>query len=117
MIGLTRQERAVLLVFGAVIFCGTGLDWVFKMFPKAGEAVHFIDAQSMDGRVDINSASAEQLEKLPRVGRVLAQRIAAYRKEHGPFREIGELRNVEGIGPKSFERIAPFVRPVNFSQD
>ncbi|MBN2112515.1 MAG: ComEA family DNA-binding protein [Acidimicrobiia bacterium] len=51
-----------------------------------------------DGRVHINLASVEELESLPGVGPVLAQRIVAYRTEHGPFQTIEDLLDVPGIG-------------------
>ena len=55
--------------------------------------------------VNINNATAEQLETLPGVGEVLAQRIMEYRADKGPFSSVEQLRNVEGIGPKKFEQI------------
>jgi competence protein ComEA len=51
-----------------------------------------------DGRVRINLADAEELETLPGVGPVLAQRIIAYREEHGPFAVVEDLLDVPGIG-------------------
>lgn len=55
--------------------------------------------------VDINTASAAQLETLSGIGPVLARRIIDYRALHGPFREIDELLEVEGIGDAVLERI------------
>jgi competence protein ComEA len=53
---------------------------------------------SDDGTVDLNAASAVELEALPGVGPVLAQRIFAYREEHGPFATVEDLLDVPGIG-------------------
>lgn len=50
------------------------------------------------GKVNLNTATAAQLESLPGVGPVLAQRIVDYRDRHGAFTSVGELRNVSGIG-------------------
>ncbi|GAB3983324.1 hypothetical protein GCM10029978_089680 [Actinoallomurus acanthiterrae] len=52
--------------------------------------------------VDLNTASAAQLDQLPGVGPVLAQRIVDYRTQHGPFRSVEELRQVSGIGAAKF---------------
>jgi competence protein ComEA len=53
--------------------------------------------------VDINTAAAEELETLPGVGEVTAQRIIDYRQANGPFETIEDIQNVSGIGPKTFE--------------
>ena len=50
-------------------------------------------------RVDLNAATAAERERLPRIGPALAQRIVAYREEHGPFRDVDALDAVSGIGP------------------
>ena len=61
-------------------------------------------------QVDLNSATAAQLDSLPGVGPVTAERILAWRTEHGGFRRVEELQEVEGIGPKTYADIAPHVR-------
>lgn len=61
------------------------------------------------GKVNINTASGSELESLPGVGPVLAQRILAYREQHGPFRTVRDLMKVEGIGPKKFASLEPYV--------
>lgn len=53
--------------------------------------------------VNINTATAEELEALPGVGEVTAQRIVAYREANGPFESIEEIQEVSGIGAKTFE--------------
>ncbi len=58
--------------------------------------------------VDINHAPKEALVSLPGIGDAMAERILAYRREHGPFHTIGELCNVKGIGKKKLERLAPY---------
>jgi competence ComEA-like helix-hairpin-helix protein len=50
-------------------------------------------------RVDLNAATATELERLPRIGPALAARIVAYRDAHGPFRDVESLDAVSGIGP------------------
>lgn len=57
------------------------------------------------GRININSASVEQLTELPGIGPAYAQRIVEYRKEYGPFKTIEDLLNVRGIGDRTFEKI------------
>lgn len=59
--------------------------------------------------ININTATVAELETLPGVGPVLAQRIIDYRDQHGPFTKPEDLQNVSGIGPKTYESIAPHI--------
>ncbi|MEU0833155.1 helix-hairpin-helix domain-containing protein [Streptomyces sp. NPDC005969] len=63
------------------------------------------------GPVSLNSATVEQLDTLPGVGPVLAQHILDYRTQHGGFRSVDELREVNGIGDRRFADLQPLVRP------
>lgn len=60
--------------------------------------------------VDLNSATAEQLDGLPGVGPVLASRVLAWRGQHGRFSRVEELREVTGIGEKLFAQLRARVR-------
>lgn len=62
-----------------------------------------------DGRVNLNTATAAELETLPGIGPSLAQRIIAHREQRGPFRDVRDLLKVSGIGPKKFEAIEGLV--------
>ncbi len=57
--------------------------------------------------VNLNTATAAELETLPGIGPKVALRIVDYRKAKGPFKKIEELMNVQGIGEKAFLRIRP----------
>jgi competence protein ComEA len=57
------------------------------------------------GPIDINQATQVELESLPGIGPVIAQRIIAYRDENGPFTTAEAIQNVAGIGPATFEDI------------
>jgi len=59
--------------------------------------------------IDLNRATAENLQQLPGVGPAMAERILQYRKENQGFTTVDELNNVRGIGPKKFEKMQPFV--------
>jgi competence protein ComEA len=62
------------------------------------------------GRViDPNLSSQADLETLPGIGPVLAQRIIDYRRAHGPYKKIDDLRKVSGIGRKKLEKIKPYL--------
>jgi len=61
------------------------------------------------GKVNLNTATLAQLDGLPGVGPVLAQRIIDFRLQHGGFKDVGELRQVDGIGEETFARLKNLV--------
>ena len=60
--------------------------------------------------VDLNTATADQLDTLPGVGPATAATIIAFRRQHGPFRTVDDLAAVSGIGPAKLAQIRPHVR-------
>jgi competence protein ComEA len=60
-------------------------------------------------KIDLNTATARELESLPGVGPVLAEAIVAYRERRGPFQSIEQLQEVSGFGPKRYDQVAPLV--------
>jgi competence protein ComEA len=59
--------------------------------------------------LDLNEATAEQLDELPEIGPALAERIVAYRDQQGPFIRIEQLDEVKGVGPRILEKLRPLV--------
>jgi competence protein ComEA len=66
--------------------------------------------------VDVNRAGLADLQKLPNIGPVLSQRIIDERGRR-PFRSVEELRRVPGIGPKTLDKLKPFVTVGSTSPD
>jgi competence ComEA-like helix-hairpin-helix protein len=61
--------------------------------------------------IDLNRASAEDLDAIPGLGPALAQRIVDYRKAHGPFQQVEDLRAVSGVGPQNLQKLKPYLGP------
>ncbi len=61
------------------------------------------------GKININAATAVELEALPGIGPVLSQRIVDYREANGPFATIEDIKNVRGIGEVTFEGIKELI--------
>ncbi|MBM7410725.1 competence protein ComEA [Clavibacter michiganensis] len=76
----------------------------------AGSAGGVAGSASPSAPVDLNTATAEQLETLPRVGPSLAARIIAWRSAHGRFARVADLGRVPGIGDRTLASLTPLVR-------
>jgi competence protein ComEA len=66
-------------------------------------------AADAQGKVNLNTASAEQLSLLPRVGPALAGRILEFREQNGSFKKPEDLMLVRGVGEKTYELMAPYL--------
>src|SRR4029453_14609011 len=77
--------------------------------PPAGSAGRVTRAPT--GPVSLSSATLEELDQLPGVGPITAQKIVDYRTEHGPFASVDDLDAVPGIGPTPIEQRRDLVTP------
>lgn len=87
--------------------------------PEAGPAMPTVETKESSGpqklknpgqgRVNINSAGLDELQRLPGVGPATARKILDYRTEHGRFHSVDELEEVSGIGPAKLAQMRPFV--------
>ncbi|EJQ49016.1 comEA protein [Bacillus cereus BAG6X1-2] len=81
-------------------------DQMLLYVPNKNEPVQEgVASSKSEGKVQINTASKEQLEKITGIGSRKAESILKYREEHGPFQKIDDLLEIDGIGRKSLEKI------------
>ena len=125
---LTKAERRGASVLVLLLLLGAGHDaWVARRMrkemaspPPAGAptpapiAAPEVERPRSTPRqgaepLDLNRATADQLEALPGIGPVLAQRIVLDRQQSGPFRLPEDLLRVRGIGPRLLERLRPWI--------
>ncbi len=81
---------------------------VARDFEESGNSVGLSEAgglSSKKGKININTADSTQLQEINGIGAVTASKIIAYRQEHGKFRKVEELKAVNGIGEKTFEKL------------
>ncbi|GHD98790.1 DNA-binding protein [Streptomyces alanosinicus] len=104
-------NRARFLVDGEQVVVGAPAGAVAPSGPAAGPAARASGAAGPAAPVSLNTATADQLDTLPGVGPVLAQHIIDYRTQHGGFRSVDELHEVNGIGDRRFGDLRNLVRP------
>ena len=66
--------------------------------------------RSSDGKININTADSTQLQELNGVGPATAEKIIDYRKQNGRFQSIEDIKNVSGIGDKTYEKLKDHIR-------
>ena len=110
MFHLTRQERSVVLFLSFVFLVGTALQYLCKRYSFFSERVNLSRSDWIARKTDLNRAAPAELEGLPGIGPVLAQRIIAYREEHGVFHSLEELKSVPGMSPFLYQKITKFLK-------
>nr|NLI50109.1 ComEA family DNA-binding protein [Propionibacterium sp.] len=110
--GLTAQARpgdlnlAAVVADGSQLIVGTPDDPGGRVRSAGGGATGGAGGAEASGLVNLNTATAEQLDTLPGVGPVTAQAIIAWRTQHGRFTRVAELQEVDGIGAKTYGALA-----------
>jgi competence protein ComEA len=74
---------------------------------QTSPSTHAANKPAATGIVNLNTASAADLEGLPGIGAKTAARIIEYRQKNGPFKKVEELMNVRGVGEKNFLKLKP----------
>lgn len=82
---------------------------VAKQISEQNQQIDQVNGVQNFAKINLNSASAAELDKLPNIGPARAQDIISYRQSHNGFKSIEELKNIKGIGDKSFESLKDLV--------
>ena len=105
---VAQRSLLALLLFG--VLCVSSVACVKRSRSVSASANDRPTAQTQTAaRININKASAKELEALPDIGEELAQRIVEHRRKHGPFRRIEDLMMVRGISDKRFSAIRDLI--------
>lgn len=104
---MKRKELIVLLVVICVLIAVNTVNFLRKERLKKSYSLVIGEGRI---QLSLNSVGAIELEDLPGVGPVLAERIVEYREQNEGFRSLEELKRVKGIGDKLYQKIFPFVK-------
>jgi competence protein ComEA len=110
---LRRADQAC--VAGLLLLAMTAMvGWWWSQGGASGRLIELNrpEPQVAEFQVDINQADWPELIQLPGIGQTLAKRIVESRTAEGPFLDHGELQRVHGIGPKTLEKVRPYLQPV-----
>jgi competence protein ComEA len=110
---LRRTDQATVAVIVVIAIAAMIGHWLYHG-GRQGQMIEVdrVEPGSIVYTVDLNSADWPELTVLPGVGETLAKRIVADRDQHGPFHDFDDLRRVRGIGPRTLERLTPYLRPI-----
>ena len=109
----SRREATAIAALAVALAVLIG--WYYRIHSRPKPVVHVpaphgaASEPLRRGKLDINSAEWYQFALLPRIGEALGKRIVEFRDSHGPFKSVGDLTNVKGIGPGTLRAISPYV--------
>ena len=111
---LRRADQAVVATVLLFCLCALAGHW----FANGGHRGKLLEVERLQPGtvpyvVDLNQADWVEFTVLPGIGETLAKRIVEFRETQGPFREIEDISRVNGIGPRTLERLRPYLRPLN----
>jgi competence protein ComEA len=115
---LRRMDQAMVALLVGCALVGMGVYWIVQGGPR-GELIEIDRAEPLTARYQVNINTAEwfELAELPEVGEALARRIVESRSMNGPFKDNNQLRRVRGIGPRTLEKMMPYLLPLPDQQD
>jgi len=105
--GFMKRSKLLTLVLALTFFCAFCVVVSSSATEKAAKAAP--EKPVLSGKININTANAEQLEILPRIGTKTAQSIIEYRTQNGPFKKIEDITSVKGIGEKTLEELKGYI--------
>jgi competence protein ComEA len=109
--GATGRADLALINLAAAVADGQQIVVPARAAPGSGAAAPAGEGGAVSGPVSLSAATLEQLDALPGIGPVTAQKIVDYREQHGSFSSVRELDAIPGIGPARLEQLKGLVAP------
>jgi len=110
---LRRLDQACLGFVLAVSLTAGGMLWCYQWAAeKQSIDIDRAQPQVVEFQLDVNKAQWPELTLLPGVGETIARRIVESRTEEGDFRDLQDLQRVRGVGPKTLDKMRPYLLPL-----
>lgn len=93
-----------------VFTAGSLTHYVLNRWPAFRSAVGVVESAEIYPKLDVNTASLEELVRIPYIGEYTARQIIDYRQQKGPFRSLEEIQLVRGIKGKNFAKFSGFLK-------
>lgn len=107
---LTHADQTILALLSLVLLALLAMYWVrLSNWGTAPVEIEHLASRPIAFHLDANSATWVEWSQLEGIGDGLARRIVADREQNGPFRSVDDLRRVKGIGPKTLEKLRPWL--------
>ncbi len=107
MVEMTPQERQVALFLSAMLLAALALNLYFKAKPQNKDILKITEFSI---KVGLNHAGEKELLRVKGIGPVTAANIVAYRNNHGPFRQLEELKQVAGVGEYRYNLVKDYLQ-------
>ena len=107
---LTSQEKIFLICLCVVIATGSAISFFYKTRQDFVKTIELGDVRPFIRKVNINTASQEELMRVPYIGETAAQKIIQRRRERGGFPDLRELYTVKGFSPAFIGKITPYFK-------
>ncbi|MBI5149184.1 MAG: helix-hairpin-helix domain-containing protein [Candidatus Omnitrophica bacterium] len=110
MLHFTKQEKQVLLLVAAVFTAGSLTHYALGRWPLFRGAVGVVESAEIYPKLDVNTASFEELVGVPYIGEYTARQIIEHRQQEGPFTSLDQVKLVRGIKEKNFAKFSAFLK-------
>jgi DNA uptake protein ComE-like DNA-binding protein len=108
MLYLTKNEKGVLLSLAAIVLCGSIAQAAFKTYPHVAQSMN--TEEKFINKTNVNTASFDELIRVPYIGEVSARAIIRYRKEKGKINALQEIQSIPYIYPSNYTKMVKYLK-------
>ena len=108
MLYLTKNEKGVLLSLAAIVLCGSVAQAFFKAYPQAAKSMS--SEEKFVNKTNVNTASFDELVRVPYIGEVSARAIIKYRREKGKINALREIQSIPYIYPSNYTKMIRYLK-------